>query len=98
MTLLAGAALLAEHRPPAWEDFDALTWSLVGISAVAAIWVVWKAVHYTMHPGEAEPDHIKRSILDEPEQQAVEGLEVTLSSGDAGAGAARHGPASADGA
>jgi hypothetical protein len=42
-------------------------WVIVGAASIVAAWVIWKAVALTLHPGEEEPDHIKRTILqDEP--------------------------------
>jgi hypothetical protein len=42
-------------------------WVLVGLASLVALWVIVKAVMLTLHPGEEEPDHIKRSIL-EPDE------------------------------
>jgi hypothetical protein len=89
-----GAGLLAEHAHASWEDFDALAWILVVGAALVAAWVIWKAVRYTFEPGETEPDHIKRSILDEPGR----GLEVTVSSGETGGVVARPRTPPGDGA
>ncbi len=75
----AGLVPLTAHDHPAWEDFSALAWVVVGVAGVAAAWVIWKAVRYTFHPGEEDPGHIKRSILDEPE-----GPPMPLSSDDDG--------------
>jgi hypothetical protein len=61
------------HAHPTWADFTATTWIAVVVVAVAAFWSIWKAVMYTIHPGESEPDHIKRLILGEPDP-----LQVTL--------------------
>ncbi len=38
---------------------------LVGIAIVAAAWTIYLAVRYTVRPGESNPDHIKRRILDD---------------------------------
>ena len=63
------------HVHPTWADFTATTWIAVVLIAIAAFWSIWKAVMYTLDPGETEPDHIKRMILEEPEM-----LDVQLSS------------------
>ena len=39
--------------------------ALLAVGCLASLWVIWKAVVYTLRPGEEAPDHIKRSILDE---------------------------------
>lgn len=54
------------HSHPTWEDFKATDWIWVVLAGVVAAWVIWKAVMYTLRPGETEPDHIKRIILTEP--------------------------------
>lgn len=56
--------LLAAHA----HDLAALSWLewiLVGLSALAVVWVIWRAVVLTVRPGEEDPQHIKRSILDD---------------------------------
>ncbi|MDJ0522498.1 MAG: hypothetical protein QNJ90_10565 [Planctomycetota bacterium] len=68
--------LLAGHTHPTWADFGATVWVAVVVAGAIAIWTVWKAVMYTLRPGETEPDHIKRQILLEPS-----GLDVAVSSG-----------------
>ena len=40
-------------------------WLLVGLAALLVVWVIWRAVVLTIHPGEEEADHIKRMILDD---------------------------------
>lgn len=40
-------------------------WVLVGVAALAAAWSIWKAVGYTLRPGEDDPGHVKRLILDD---------------------------------
>jgi hypothetical protein len=56
----AGAAPLVAHgRLPD----SAVEWGIFAVAAVVTGWVLWKAVRYTMRPGETEPDHVKRSIL-----------------------------------
>jgi hypothetical protein len=98
------AGLLAEHAHASWEDFDALAWGVVVAAGLVAAWVIWKAVRYTLEPGETEADHIKRSILDDPADVggggagAPAGLEVTVSSGKSGGAGARPRTPPGDGA
>ena len=50
------------------HDLSALTplqWVLVVLSALLVVWVIWRAVVLTVRPNEDDPNHIKRSILDE---------------------------------
>lgn len=47
---------------------EPLTWVTIGVSALFVAWTIVRAVRYSIHPGEEEPDHIKRSILAEPQQ------------------------------
>jgi hypothetical protein len=51
---------------PTWANFGPTEWIAVVVAGVIAVWCVWKAVMYTLRPGETEPDHIKRRILEEP--------------------------------
>lgn len=47
-----------------WPE-SPLEWAL-GLGALAATaWVLWLCVKWTVRPGEDEPDHVKRSILDD---------------------------------
>jgi hypothetical protein len=63
--------LLGAHAHPTWADFTATTWIVVVLFGIAAGWSIWKAVLYTVHPGEEEPDHIKRLILGDPDPLQV---------------------------
>jgi hypothetical protein len=47
------------------ENLGAFEWAIVALAAVAAIWSIVKAVKMTLHPGEEEPDHVKRIIFQE---------------------------------
>ena len=71
-TLLAEAA----HSHPTWADFGPMEWITLVVAGAIAAWAIYKAVTYTLEPGETEPDHIKRSILAEPAS-----LRVSVSSG-----------------
>jgi len=44
---------------------DLFEYVLVGIAIVAAAWTIYLAVRYTLRPGESNPDHIKRRILED---------------------------------
>ncbi len=65
------------HAHPTWGEFGATTWISVVLASAVVAWVLWKAVLYTLRPGETEPDHIKRMIL----RESTEGLEISLSAG-----------------
>ena len=57
------------HLPLAHAHFGNLTgfeWVLVGIAGLVGAWSIWKAVAYTLRPGEDDPGHVKRLILDAP--------------------------------
>ena len=69
-------SLLAAHVHDL-SGLSPLEWGIVGVSAVFVAWVFWRAIQLTLHPGEEEPDHIKRSILeDEPHHEAHHGREA----------------------
>ena len=55
------------HSHPSWQEFSATTWIVVALAALGVAWVIWKAVMYSVEPGEEGSDHIKRMILEEPE-------------------------------
>lgn len=57
---------LLAHVHPVWEDFGVLEWTVTALAALLVIWSIWKAVQYTLRPGEEEPDHYKRLIFDPP--------------------------------
>ena len=54
------------------EILSRLTWAewvVVGISALAAVWVIWKSVVLTLHPeGEDDPSHVKWIIFQDDER------------------------------
>ncbi len=54
-----------------FQGLGAFEWAVVGAAILASAWCVWLAVRYTLHPGETEPDHVKRSILDAPRRAAA---------------------------
>ena len=47
------------------SSWGAIEWAVYGAMALACVWVLWRAVQTTVHPGEEAPDHVKRSILDD---------------------------------
>ena len=47
------------------SGLSALEWVIVGVSSVGVAWVFWLAVRLTLRPGEDDPDHVKRSILED---------------------------------
>ena len=62
------AAILAAHVH--FGDLSPVEWAIVGLAAVAAAWTIWKAVAYTLRPGEEGADHVKRLILDDASSRA----------------------------
>jgi hypothetical protein len=50
----------------AYSSLSPLEQGIVIVAGLIAAWSIWKAVSLTLHPGEQEPDHLKRMILDEP--------------------------------
>jgi hypothetical protein len=46
---------------------------LVGLAGVVAAWSIGKAVIYTLRPGEEDPGHIKRLILDGNDRRPGDG-------------------------
>jgi hypothetical protein len=85
-----GTQLFGAHDHTPLLELGALPLTLLALAALAVIWTIWKAVHYTLEPGETEAGHIKRSILRDEAS-----LDVTVSSdgGAASAGGARGGGA-----
>jgi hypothetical protein len=76
VTLLGVASFpIAGHFLEALRSLDTLEWIVVGVAALVSVWVIWRAVLLTLHPGEDEPDHIKRMILrdDDPSGASAPG-------------------------
>lgn len=63
-------AWLQAHTSHAATRPDLYEYLLVGVAAVAAAWTIYLAVRYTVRPGEDNPDHIKRRILEDAEDLA----------------------------
>jgi hypothetical protein len=40
-------------------------WAVWAAVSAVAVWSIWAAIKTTFFPGETEPDHVKRSILDD---------------------------------
>jgi hypothetical protein len=57
--------LLADHDHPALSTWGWVEWTIFAVCCLVTAWVLWLAVRWTLHPGEEEPDHVKRSILDD---------------------------------
>ena len=47
------------------SDFGVLEWLLIALAGLLVVWVIWRAIVLTVRPGEDDPHHIKRSILDD---------------------------------
>jgi hypothetical protein len=54
--------LVADTLVPQSVGF--VDWLLVGLSAFTVILAFYRAVYLTIRPGETEPDHIKRTVLE----------------------------------
>lgn len=59
-------SLLAAHDHDV-TGFGPLEWVLVGLAVLLVVWVIYRAVVLTLRPGEDDPDHIKRKILEDDE-------------------------------
>ena len=49
-----------------------LDWILVGAAAVVLLWSLAAAFRYTLRPGETDPGHIKRRILNDETDETTE--------------------------
>jgi hypothetical protein len=47
------------------EDAAPWMWAVWAAAFLITAWTIWAAVKTTFRPGETEPDHVKRSILDD---------------------------------
>ena len=57
--------LLADHAHGPLRGLAAWEWALFGAEALVFAWVLWLAIKWTLKPGEEDPGHVKRSILDD---------------------------------
>ena len=55
--------LLAAHRH--FAELGLGEWAMVLVAGLVSAWAIWRSVGYALHPGETEPDHIKRLILED---------------------------------
>lgn len=60
--LQAHAAHGGSARPAFYE------YVLVAAAAVVMVWTLYLAFRYTVRPGEQNPDHIKRRILEDEDR------------------------------
>ena len=81
----------AVHDHALFDDFGWFEWSLTVVAGLFVAWSIWKAVRYTMYPGEESPDHVKRIILGDDGPQNGGRHEAGLSSEDGGAAADAEG-------
>ena len=63
-------SLLAHAHSPFDAGLGWWEWAIAGACAIAAVWVIWLSIRWTLHPGEEELDHVKRSILCDEEDGA----------------------------
>ena len=77
-SMLSVLAAEAAHSHPTWEDFGPVEWIAIVVAQAVAIWAIWKAVMYTVNPGEKEPDHIKRVIFLENDKAPGVALQAWL--------------------
>jgi hypothetical protein len=61
LSRLVAHPLLAGHRH--FTDMDLGEWIMAIAAVLVSVWTIWLSVGYALHPGETEPDHIKRLIL-----------------------------------
>ena len=74
-----------------FENLGPFEWGLVILAALIGAWTIWLAVKYTLRPGEDEPEHVKRSILDGPRVAPAGGTPPPAPPGVRGSGDA-HAP------
>lgn len=81
------AYLPLAHDHPAWQDFGLLEWVLAGLAGLFTAWSIWRAVVYTLRPGEEEPDHLKRMIFEDPSGQPTGPASIDVEPAPRGEGA-----------
>ena len=70
---------LAAHQHDV-SDFGVVAWIAVGLAGLLVVWVIWRAVILTVRPGEDDPHHIKRMILEDDEPNPKD-LEIDADGG-----------------
>jgi hypothetical protein len=68
-----------------------LEWVVLGLTAAAALWSIWRAVRLTLAPGEREPAHIKRLVLVEPTRIEAALRSPAIGAASDGGGATEEG-------
>lgn len=56
---------LLAHAHDLFTGWSPGEWALFGLEVAVSLAVLWLAVRSTLDPREDEPDHVKRSILDD---------------------------------
>ena len=59
LDFLQGMHHMASGPGATWE------YALAAVSVAIVLWVFYLAIRMTIHPGEEDPNHIKRTILDD---------------------------------
>ena len=80
---------LAAHGHAFWSTLTTWDWVQFGVESAIFVWVLWLTIKWTLKPGEDEPDHVKRSILDD--DPALE-LLIATSPSPAAPSPSRHRP------
>ena len=57
--------VLSAHAHGGFGAWSWVEWAIFAFCCLVTAWVLWVAVRLTLRPGEEEPDHVKRSILDD---------------------------------
>ena len=47
------------------SELGVVEWIAVGLAGLLVVWVIWRAIVLTVRPGEDDPHHIKRTVLDD---------------------------------
>ena len=63
--------LLAAHDHDV-SDLGFVEWTAIGVAALLVVWVIWRAIVLTVRPGEDDPHHIKRLILEDDPPSGTE--------------------------
>jgi hypothetical protein len=60
--------LASTERHGLFQDLAWWGWAVAAVSIAAGLWVLWLAVRWTLRPGETDPGHVKRTILDDEDR------------------------------